>query len=122
MNTQLNKIDKKEDLPIFVKWMEFLKWFLPVLEKFPKRTRFTITNRMENISLDILELLIEARYSKDKRTSLKKVNLYLEKIRILFRLSHETKLVSTKTYNHASKSINEVGMMLGGWLRQQGRR
>ena len=115
-------MDEKEDLPIFVKWMEFLKWFLPVLEKFPKRTRFTITNRMENISLDILELLIEARYSKDKRTSLKKVNLYLEKIRILFRLSHETKLVSTKTYNHASKSINEVGMMLGGWLRQQGRR
>ena len=123
MNTQVSKsYEGNRDLPIFVKWLEFLKWFLPTLEKFPKKARFTITNRIENMALDIVELLIEARYLKEKKSLLRKVNLYLEKIRILLRISHEAKMISTKAYNFASKSINEVGAMLGGWLKQQGRK
>ena len=113
---------KNGELPVFVKWMEFLKWFLPVLEKFPKKSRFTITNRVENMALDIVELLVEARYSREKRSLLKKTNLYLEKIRILLRVSYEIKIMPTKSYNFASKNINEVGMMIGAWLRQQNKR
>ena len=74
------------------------------------------------MTLDIVELLIEAKYSREKKSILRKINLCLEKIRILLRISHETKLVSTKSYNFASKGINEVGMMLGGWLKQQDKR
>ncbi len=110
---------KKEELSIFIKWLEFLKWFLPTLEKFPKKSRFTVTNRMENIALDIVELLIEAKYKKEKRFILKKVNLHLEKIRILLRISHDLRLISTKSYNFATKRINELGMMVGGWFKQQ---
>ena len=122
MNLQNNQFRRNEELPIFVKWLEFLKWLLPTLEKFPKKSRFTITNRVENMALDIVEFLIEAKYSKEKRPILRRANLYLEKMRILLRISHETKLFSTKSYNFASKNINEVGAMLGGWLKQQGRK
>lgn len=48
MNTPRNSLRENEELSLFVKWFEFLKWFLPTLEKFPKKSRFTITNRMEN--------------------------------------------------------------------------
>ena len=119
MNTLYNRPRKNEELSLFVKWLEFLKWFLPTLEKFPKKSRFTITNRMENIALDIVECLIEAKYQKEKKLVLKKVNFSLEKMRILLRISHDAKLISTKSYNFATKSINETGMMLGGWLKQQ---
>jgi hypothetical protein len=119
MNISHDHLRENEELSIFVKWTEFLKWFLPTLEKFPKKSRFTITNRIENMALDIVELLIEAKYKKEKKFILKKVNLQLEKIRILLRISCEEKLISTKSYNFAVKSINEVGMMLGGWLKQQ---
>ena len=78
-----------------------------------------MTNRVENIALDIVELLIEAKYSREKRALLKTINLYLEKIRILLRVSHEIKLMPTKSYHFAVKSINEVGRMLGGWHRHQ---
>ena len=71
------------------------------------------------MALDIVELLIEAKYSRNKRPILKKINLYLEKIRVLLRISHEMKLLSTKPYYFASKGINEVGMMLGGWIKTQ---
>lgn len=122
MSTQHSNPNKNKELPIFVKWLEFLKWLLPTLEKFPKKSRFTITNRIENMALDIVELLIEAKYSKEKRPILRKINLYLEKIRILLRISHEIKHISTKSYNFASKGINDVGIMLGGWIKQQEKR
>ena len=32
------------------------------------------------------------------------------------KLLHETKLMPIKSYHFASKKINEVGAMLGGWL------
>ena len=32
---------KDDDLPIFVVWMDFVKWLLPVTEKLPKRVRFS---------------------------------------------------------------------------------
>ena len=87
ISKQNSRSHQRAELPIFVKWVEFLKWFLPTLEKFPKKSRFTITNRVENIALDIVELLIEARYSREKRSLLRKINLDLEKIRILLRVS-----------------------------------
>ena len=71
------------------------------------------------MALDIVEFLIEAKYSKNKRPILRRINLYLEKIRILLRISHEIKLLSTKSYHFASKGINEVGTMLGGWIKAQ---
>ena len=107
------------ELPIFVKWMEFLKWLMPALEKFPKKARFTVTNRIAGMALDVAELLVEARYSKEKRHILRKANITLEKMRILWRIAHDGKLCPTKFYRFAGKSIDEVGMMLGGWLKER---
>jgi hypothetical protein len=75
MNTQHSNPRKNEELSIFVKWLEFLKWFLPTLEKFPKKARFTVTSRIENIALDIVKLLIEAKYLREKKPILRKINL-----------------------------------------------
>ena len=119
MNSLRRPPNKNEEFILFVKWLEFLKWLLQALEKFPKKSRFTITNRIENLALDIVELFIEAKYQKEKRHLLKKANLCLEKIRVLFRISHDMKLTSTRAYNFSAKSINEVGALLGGWLKQQ---
>jgi len=74
-----------EEPPIFTRWLEFLAWLLPATEKFPKRVRFTFADRINHLALDIVEDLVEARYSRDKQLLLKRVNLRLEKLRILER-------------------------------------
>lgn len=111
--------ETEEDLTVFVKWTEFIEWLFPHTEKFPKRARFTLALRLENFALDIIEDLIEARYSKDKKTHLQKANLRLEKMRILLRLSHGFRYLSTQSYEYAVKSLNEVGRMIGGWIKSQ---
>ena len=52
----------KEDYPLFVKWFEASEWILDLLEKFPKSTRFTISGRIANMTLDVMEGIVEAIY------------------------------------------------------------
>jgi hypothetical protein len=111
--------DNEEDLIVFVKWFEFLEWLLPTTGKFPKNARFSFALRIETLALDLIEDLIEARYSKDKKAILKRANLRLEKLRVMLRLSHKMRYLSHEGYEHASRNINEAGRMLGGWLKQQ---
>ncbi len=108
------------ELPIFIKWHEFLSWLLLTTEKFPKKARFTFSERLNNLGLDMMEDLIEARYSKDKWRILNRSNLRLEKLRVLLRICYEQKLLAQHAYKHAMYLLNEIGSMLGGWLRQQG--
>ena len=117
MTNQLPKVED-EDLSVFVKWTEFITWLFPHTEKFPKRARFTLASRIENLALDIIEDLIEARYSREKLAILKRANLRLEKMRILLRLSHGFQYLSTKSYEYAVKILNETGRMIGGWVKQ----
>ena len=115
----MNPPRKNDDLPVFVRWVEFMKWLLPTTEKFPKRVRFTFSNRMDNLALDIVEDLVEARYTHRKADRLKGVNLKLERLRVLLRISHELGFLPHKSYEFAMRSLNDVGRMLGGWIKQQ---
>jgi len=108
-----------EELPVFERWSRFLGWLLSTTEKFPRRVRFTFSSRLDNLALDVLEKLVEAAYSRNKAEHLRRANLDIEKIRVLMRLCHDQKYVSTRAYEHAVRELYEVGRMLGGWLKQQ---
>jgi hypothetical protein len=110
---------KPDELPIFTHWLEFLGWLLPTTEKFPKRVRFTFADRINNLALDIVEDLVEARYSRDKQHLLKCINRRLEKLRILLRLCHQLQYLPHQGYEHAMRELNDAGRMLGGWIKQQ---
>lgn len=107
-----------EDLPIFVKWLETTSWIAQAAEKFPKRVRGTITDRLVNLALDTVDDFVEARYSKHKLGSLRRANLKLERIRILLRIAHEQKILPHAGYRHGVYRVNEAGKMLGGWIKQ----
>ena len=107
-----------EELQIFVKWVDFLKWLLNTTEKFPKKIRFTFTTRIDNLALDLLENIIECRYDRGyRKDGLKKLNIKFEKLRVLMRICHESNYISTRRYEYAVVNINEVGKMTGGWLK-----
>jgi hypothetical protein len=108
------------ELPLFVHWVDFLDWLLPATGKFPKTVRFTFSSRIDNLALDVLEDVIEARYSRGKQDTLRRANLRLEKLRVLLRLCHRQRYLATSSYEHAARRIDEAGRMLGGWIKQQG--
>lgn len=112
---------REDEQIIFVRWFEFIEWLLNATMKFPQKARFTFAQRIDNLALDLVEDLIESRYTLEKRAILKRANLKLEKLRVLIRLSHKLKYLPHNGYEYASKAIDEVGRMLGGWIKQQTR-
>ena len=97
-----------------------LLWVIPHLDKFPRVRRFTLGERLEGGLLDVLELLVEAAYTRNKEASLRRANLRLEVVRHLWRLAHELKAIATRQYEHGAKLIDELGRQIGGWLRSTG--
>lgn len=81
-----------------------------------------MTHRMQNLSLDILEKLTEARFSGDKHPLLKDADKKIERLLVLFRLSHDLKLINEKGYEFASDQLGQAGKMVGGWIKQQERK
>ena len=118
-NPKESQYKDRDELPIFIKWLDFVKWLLVATNNFPKKTRFTLADRQISIALQIVEDLVEARYSRNKSSILRRVNMNLEKLRVLIRICFETRVLPRKGYEQASYSINEVGKMLGGWMKQQ---
>ncbi len=104
------------DLLVLAKFEEFTGWLLDRTAKWPKSARFTITQRIENHALDIVEELVSARYSREGRKArLDAVNLRLERVRHLLRLAKEAKACPFNVFESAMRSIDEAGRMIHGW-------
>lgn len=94
-----------------------LIWLIPHLDSFPRNRRFTLGERLESGLMEILELLVEAAYTRNKRDVLKRANLRLAVVRHLWRIAHELKTVPTKRYAHGAKLLEDLGKQIGGWLK-----
>jgi len=80
--------------------------------------RFNLSSHITNTSLDVLEMIIEGIYAKEKKKDiLQRTNLSIEKIRALLQICMNKKYISMGQYEHISAEINEAGKMLGGWIR-----
>jgi hypothetical protein len=106
-----------KEVDAITKLYDFILWIIPKLEKYPRSQKFLLADRIENLMLDILELLIDAAYSKKKDEVLMSANLKLEKLRYLIRLSKDLKFLNIKSYEFSSNSIDAIGSSIGGWLK-----
>jgi hypothetical protein len=81
---QAAPVRKSDEPPVLlVRWYEVVKWLLERVESFPKNQRFIFGQRVADAALDILDLLVEAAYRKEKRDVLVRANLRLERLRWL---------------------------------------
>jgi hypothetical protein len=99
---------------------DFSKWLLQHTGKFPKSYRFSVAAKLENGILSFIELTTVANMRKDKLSLLKQADETLARLRLLFRLSYEMRFINLKPYEHGSKQMNELGRLLGGWIKKPG--
>ncbi len=107
----------KKLTPVVEKHYKLILWMLPKIANFPKDQRFLLADRIERILLDILEMLIEAVYSKDRRGILIKINLKLDVLRFMMRITKDMKYINVNAYDFFCQSVLEIGKMVGGWMR-----
>ncbi len=95
----------------------FVLWLIPTVEKFPRSHKFLLGDRIQSAALDVIDLLVAATYTRRRRDTLTQANLGLARLRIHFRLAKDLKLVAPKSYEHAARSIDDIGKLVGGWLK-----
>lgn len=104
---------------ILVLWESVVGEILDRTVRFPKASRFTFAQRIDGRALDVLEALVDARYARaeQKRAALIRVDRLLAQLRVLVRLSHQRQLLDHGSYELLARRFDEVGRMLGGWVR-----
>jgi hypothetical protein len=100
----------------------FILWLVPTVEKFPRWQKFLLGDRLQATALDVLEALIEATYTRDRRSHLARANLGLEKLRVFCRLATELRHLDPRRYERAARSIDEIGRPVGRWQKAQAMR
>jgi hypothetical protein len=96
---------------------QFLLWLVPAIDKFPRNQKFVLGDRIETAALDVLDALISATYTRARDGRLSDANLGLERLRFFMRLSCELRLIDKRRYEHAARCIDEIGRLVGGWVK-----
>ncbi|MFM7712811.1 MAG: diversity-generating retroelement protein Avd, partial [Microcystis sp.] len=107
---------------IIQKTYDLIKYFVPIIERFPKVHKFTVGDRIIHQLYDLLEGLIKAKYEKKKLSHLIDLNVQLDILRHQTRLLLDFELIALKRYEYISQKIDEIGIELGGWIKTQRQR
>lgn len=107
------------DIPIFKKAYSLYKEFYSIRSSVSKQDRYTIYLRCENAILDVIESILKAgRENKiEKLPTLEYGSLKLNLLRVLIRLLKDVKTINIKKYSALEENIDEIGRMLGGWVK-----
>ena len=108
-----------DDIPIFKKTYDLYKDFYQLRLSVSKQDRYVLWQRCENVLIDILEgILFASQQSKtDKLPTLEKTSIKLNFLKVCIRLMKDTGAISDKKYITIEAKLDEMGRMLGGWIR-----
>ena len=105
-----------KESPLFSKSYDFIQWLIPQTVKFPREQRFVVAQRLQNTALDFMECLYLATNKQNQTQALQRADIKLKQLRFYLRLSHDLKLMNARRFEHASRLIEELGRLLGGWI------
>lgn len=108
---------RADELVVITKTYDFILWSCHHTSKFPRNHRFVLGERIERYLYDLLETLIQAKYTKERRELLEYANLVLEVLRFQVHLAKDLQCLKVESYGFAAKAIDEIGRLVGGWLK-----
>ena len=108
---------ESRDVPVVVRLYDLVLWTMNHTARFPRHHRYSLGQRIEGTLQDLLELLIEARYAREKADLLDRANLLLERFRFQMRLAKDLKVLALNSFEFQAKSVDEIGRMIGGWRK-----
>ncbi len=107
------------EIPLIQKTYEAYRDLHQYVKAFPKSDKYCLGEKIKNINLEIMELLIDAETAKRdwKSPLLQKASRKTDLLKLLLRLANEIKILDDKKYLSLTEKLQEIGRMLGGWLK-----
>jgi hypothetical protein len=110
-------MSENQELLVITRTYDLIVWSCHHTSRFPRNHRFVLGERLERNLYDLLETLIRARYTRNRQPLLEQANLILEVLRFQTRLARDLHCLKTASYLYAARTIDEVGRLVGGWIR-----
>ncbi|MBL7206643.1 MAG: four helix bundle protein [Candidatus Aenigmarchaeota archaeon] len=92
---------------LFQKAYDLVKWIYPTVNKFPRKQRIVLSQRIELTSIRILELIIDLNNS-DTVTKRRKIKDEIQKLQVLLRLSKDLSYLSFRKYEYVSVLLDNI--------------
>ncbi|MBI5061772.1 MAG: four helix bundle protein, partial [Candidatus Aenigmarchaeota archaeon] len=96
---------------LFQKTYDLVRWIYPTVSKFPRSQRTVLSERIELISLRLLEMVIDFS-EKDTKDYRKKILNEVHKLQILLRLCKDLSFLKFKQYEYASSLLAGISGIL----------
>ena len=106
-----------EELRVIDQLYELILWTHQHIERFPRSVKFTIGSRIQDNQLEILQLLIKAKFSKSKEETLFDAGVRLEQVRLLFRMCKDIRLINMTSHEYSAWQLTELAKQVQGWRR-----
>ena len=109
-----------QESPLYVRTYDLLLWLIPQSQKFPREYRFTVSEHIQELLIAFQDNLISAGKKKGeaRKKSLQDADIQLEQLRFWIRFARDKELLKLRQYEHVIKMVNEVGRLLGAWLKK----
>ena len=109
----------QNETPIVLKTYDLYKTIHVVIRLFSREEKYTLGEKIKDAIMEMLQLFIEAEYSpkNSKVALLEKASVKLDFLKLLIRMSYDLRLINEKKYLAVEAQLQEIGKMLGGWIR-----
>lgn len=109
-----------KNLIIYEKTLEMIEYGTIAVRQFPKYEKFVLASMIRQQMYEILRLIVETNKRTYRKTALMELDIAHETLRHLVDLAHRRlKYIDHKKYTLWMERIDEVGKLLGGWIRSQ---
>lgn len=107
------------DIPIFKRTYDLYKEFYLLRLSVPKQDRYALWQKCETLLIDVLEgILFASQQSKqEKLPTLERTSVRLNFLKVCVRLMNDLKAIDGKRYVILEANLDEIGRMLGGWIK-----
>ena len=130
------KSKNEGELSVITNAKNLCSYVLHITDKSPKKFRFTLTIRLQNYSLSIVEnlmlanevymggrnreLILEAFHSR--RSYQKKAMVHMRILGYMSRVAMEQRCILPKHYEQIAKQLYDCQNLLGGWINSDQKR
>lgn len=121
---------KQDELSVIVNTKDLCNYIFIITDKSPKKFRFSLVSRLQNLSLNVLENIFKANelylsnsdeanqrfeYQRNGLTQLKLLGYIAQ-------FSKEQNYITKKQYEQIAMKISDCQKLLGGWFKSDKKR
>jgi len=109
-------------LILYQKIYDFMLYFFPIVDRFPKYEKFALQTQLKNTVYKMLRLTIEVQKSKNKTRHLYEIDKELEFLKSLIAFSNEKRpqYLTAQKRKTISEKLIEIGKIVGGMVKKYG--